>query len=82
MIKLVMIIFLILGAIGGAIVAKIERKVSARIHTLIGVCIGVTLAYFIGGLLLATIVLNNPWFWVCVIAGLLFLLWLFALSKK
>ena len=77
-----LIIFLILGAIGGTITASIERDVSAIIHKVIGACIGVLLAYFIGGLLLATLALNNPWFWVCVIAGLLFLELLFALSRR
>lgn len=75
-------VFLLLGAVGGAIIATIERKASARIHTLIGTLVGVLLAYFIGGLLLATLAASNPWFWVCLIAGLLFLAFLFSLSRR
>jgi len=77
-----LIMFLFLGAIGGALTATIERAVSARIHGLIGALVGLTLAYFIGGLLLATLAVSNPWFWICLISGLLLLVFLFFLSRR
>jgi len=77
-----LIIFLFLGAIGGTITATLERKVSARVHGLIGAAVGILLAYFIGGLLLTTVALSSPWFWVAIISGLLFMEFLFLLSKS
>ena len=77
-----LIIFLFLGAIGGVITATLERMVPPLIHSLISASVGILLAYFIGGLLLSTLGLNNPWFWVAVIAGLLYIGFLFLLAKR